>query len=318
LKRAVRTSDEFTRNVEQQVGQRTQLLGTRIAKALQDDGTDEATAQAVARNVAGAFGKLKSEKDDHPTEIEQVAFIAPEEKRAAFDLARRVVAENLSDDDTKDAAKALIRNAVNATDIALFGRMFADRPEMRLTAAAEVAHPFTVDRTDTEVDYYVAVDDLNNREEDAGSAFISEQGFLTGLFYGYATVNKDLLIENLGGDRALADKALAAFIRGLATVAPIGKKSSFGTRARASYLRVERGAATPRSLAAAFLSPVAPREGRDRETMLSAAIGALKGTADNFDNAYDDKVPFAELNVETGEGTLADAIALSQGGPAEG
>jgi CRISPR system Cascade subunit CasC len=294
------------------------MLGTRIANALQAEGIDEETAVHAARTVAEHFGRIKAANSNERTEIEQLAFIAPEEERDALDLARRRAQRDLTDKDADkeigEEAKAIIRKSVTATDIALFGRMFADRPEMRLNAAAEVAHPFTVDRADTEVDYYVAVDDLNDRREDAGSAFIGEQGFLSGLFYGYANVNKDLLIQNLDGNRALADQALAAFIRGLATVAPIGKQKPFGTRARASYLRVERGPDTPRSLAAAFLSPMRPREGGD-ETMLGRAIEELEGTAKAFDGAYGEETPCARMDVCNGRGTLQDCIALSQGAP---
>lgn len=314
LKRAVRTSDEFCEDVAKQVGHRTQRLGVEIVRALTEEGVDEDTATHCARMVAGAFGKLKEETSDDPAEIEQLAFIAPEEMTGAIDLARRLAAGETDDETAAEDAKALIQDAVRAADIALFGRMFANRSEMRLTAAAEVAHPFTVDKAETEVDYYVAVDDLNDRQEDAGSAFIGEQGFLSGLFYGYANVNKDLLIDNLGGDPTLADQAIAAFVRGLATVAPVGKRAAFGTRARASYVRVERGPGTPRSLAAAFLTPIPPHEGRSG-TLLSGAIEALEGLADGFDTAYGDAPAAATLNVANGVGRLSEVIDLTQGPP---
>ncbi|MBK1669503.1 type I-E CRISPR-associated protein Cas7/Cse4/CasC [Rhodovibrio sodomensis] len=317
LKRAVRTSDEFRGTVEDRVGQRTQMLGTVIRNKLVEEDIAEETAVEAARSVAAMFGRIKPENADAPTEIEQLAFIDPQEVHGAIDVARRYAAGDLPADEAEKEARHLIQGAVTATDIALFGRMFADRPEMRMNAAAEVAHPFTVDRADTEIDYYVAVDDLNDRSEDAGSAFIGEQGFLSGLFYGYANVNKDLLTRNLDGDRALADQALAGFLRGVATVAPIGKRAPFGSRARASYLRIERGASTPRSLAAAFLSPVAPpRTGQD-ETLLSRAIKALEGTAEGFDQAYGDGPAAVTLNVSQGIGTLSDCIAHTQGAPTE-
>mgnify|MGYP006426014493 CR=1 FL=1 len=317
LKRAVRTSDEFQSTVEDRVGQRTQMLGTVIRDKLIEEEVADATAVEAARAVAAMFGRIKPENADAPTEIEQLAFIDPQEIQGAVDVARRYAAGDLSADDAETAAKQLIQGAVTATDIALFGRMFADRPEMRMNAAAEVAHPFTVDRADTEIDYYVAVDDLNDRSEDAGSAFIGEQGFLSGLFYGYANVNKDLLTRNLDGNAALADQALAGFLRGVATVAPIGKRAPFGSRARASYLRVERGPSTPRSLAAAFLSPVAPPRSGEDETLLNRAIRALEGTAAGFDQAYGDGPTVATLNVSEGTGTLDDCIAHTQGALAE-
>ena len=54
-----------------------------------------------------------------------------------------------------------------------------------------------------EDDYFTAVDDLNTREEDVGSAHIGEQGFAAGLFYLYVCINRDLLKENLSDDEGL-------------------------------------------------------------------------------------------------------------------
>lgn len=309
LKRAVRISDEFQAALQGNLGTRTQRLGVEVEKVLAEQtDLDEAKRQDLARKVAGVFGKLKAEKDKDPLETEQLAFISPEEAEAAKRMALKLAAGELDEDEAKAALKDLIQGAVKAVDVALFGRMFADRSEMRMTAAAQVAHPFTVGRAETELDYYVAVDDLNDRSEDAGSAFIGEQGFLSGLFYGYASINKDLLIENLGGDDDLADRAIAAFVRGLATVSPTGKVASFGSHARASYVRVERGTAAPRSLAAAFLKPV------DDPDQLSGAIKALDKTAAGFARVYGDdpETVVVDATKEDGPG-LDEAVALTQG-----
>lgn len=314
LKRAVRVSDEFQEALKGNLGTRTQRLGIEVDKILAEQtDLDEARRREVARKVAGMFGKLKRETDENPLETEQLAFISPEEMEAAKHLALKLAAGEFDEDEAKKALSDLIQGAVKAVDIALFGRMFADRSEMRMTAAAQVAHPFTVGRAETELDYYVAVDDLNDRSEDAGSAFIGEQGFLSGLFYGYANINKDLLIENLGGDADLADRAIAAFVRGLATVSPKGKVSSFGSYAYASYVRIERGSATPRSLAAAFLKPV------DNRDQLDDAIAALDKTAAGFARVYGDKPKTVVVDTRKEDAiTLEDAIALTQGpAPAE-
>ena len=61
---------------------------------------------------------------------------------------------------------------------------------------AQVAHAVTVHRAAVEDDFFTAVDDLNTREEDAGSAHMGEQGFGAGLFYLYVCIDCDLLKEN--------------------------------------------------------------------------------------------------------------------------
>lgn len=308
LKRAVRTSDEFHRALDGHLGVRTQRLGVEIDRLLAER-TDlsEEERLALVRSLIEVFGKPKPDKDPDPLEIEQLAFLAPEEIRAAEELALELADSRADPASVKDRLSSLIRASVSAVDLALFGRMFANRSEMRMTAAAEVAHPFTVGAAETEVDYYVAVDDLNDRAQDAGSAFIGEQGFLAGLFYGYACINRDLLVANLGGDGDLADRAVAAFIRAVATASPTGKRAAFGTRARASYLRVERGDAAPRSLAAAFLRPV---RGEDQ---LALAVEALESTAEGFARAYGDDLRTAVMDLRRG-GTLNDTIALATAG----
>lgn len=310
LKRAIRTSEEFRAALDGHLGTRTQRLGVDIDGALAGRiSLPEERRRAIVRAVIEVFGKPKDERGTDPLEIEQLAFLAPEEVDAATALALELAETGADPATAGDRLRDLIRETVGAVDVALFGRMFANRPEMRVTAAAEVAHPFTVAPAETEVDFYVAVDDLNDRREDSGSAFIGEQGFLAGLFYGYACVNRDLLVANLGGDATLADRALAAFVTGLATVSPAGKRAAFGTRARASYLRVERGPA-PRSLAAAFLRPV---RGDDH---LKAAVDALEGLAEGFARAYGDRPATAAMRVG-GEGSLRDVIGLATG-PAPG
>jgi CRISPR system Cascade subunit CasC len=91
------------------------------------------------------------------------------------------------------------------------------------------------------------------------------------VFYLYACVDRDLLERNLGGDKRLAAIAIAALLEGLATASHSGKQASFASRARASYLRIEKGSQQPRSLAAAFLRPL---RGDD---LLAASIAAIEG-----------------------------------------
>lgn len=44
--------------------------------------------------------------------------------------------------------------------------------------------------------------------EDAGAGHLGETGFGSALFYTYICIDKDLLVENLGGDEALANQTL--------------------------------------------------------------------------------------------------------------
>ena len=52
------------------------------------------------------------------------------------------------------------KNATHAPDIALFGRMLADRPVANMMASAQVAHAISTHAVDLEDDYWTAVDEL--------------------------------------------------------------------------------------------------------------------------------------------------------------
>ena len=81
----------------------------------------------------------------------------------------------------------------------------------------------------------------------------------------------DVEEANLGGNATLADRGIAALIRAAATVGPRGKQASYASRACASYILVERGDASPRTLAAAFLKAM---KGED---ILNESSGAGAG-----------------------------------------
>lgn len=303
LKRAWRTSDVFEEALSGHIGTRTKEMGLRVHERLKDAGVAEKSAKEWAQKIAAQFGKLKGTSKDNPLqdlEIEQLAHFSPEEIAAIEGLANTLAQENRTPTDNE---LALLRERHQAADIALFGRMLAASPKYNTEAACQVAHAITVHKVAVEDDYFTAVDDLNTREEDVGSAHIGEQGFAAGLFYLYACVNRDLLKDHLS-DEELVKKTLRALTEAAATIAPGGKQNSFGSRAYASYILAEKGPRQPRSLSVAFLRPV--REG----DMLEDAIKALISTRVNMDKVYENGQASAscELNALNGTGSLADLL----------
>jgi len=300
LKRAWRTSEAFRAALEGHLGARTQRLGKLVLDHLQEQGVEAARALEVARSVAEIFGKPKGEKDKQPAYIEQLAFVSPQEREAAMALAERLAAgEEIA------AKEAGVLQAVDsAVDIAMFGRMLAADPTYNREAAVQVAHAISTHRVVVEEDYYTAVDDLKRPAEDAGAGFVGEAGFGAGLFYLYLCIDRDLLVRNLGGDEALARRGIEALISGAATVGPSGKQASFASRAYAHYLLAERGEAAPRTLAAAFIKPVAG------DDILSLSIARLRETREAFAKAYGETVMASEMQVG-GEGTLVEVARFA-------
>jgi CRISPR system Cascade subunit CasC len=305
LKRVWRTSPIFEEALFGHIGTRTKLMGVEIFQALREKGVEEGKAKEWAKSIAEVFGKSKKTNPNNPLEdleIEQLAHFSPEEKEEIFSLIGTISARN--SEPTKDEL-ALLKNKHQAADIAMFGRMLASAPAYNMEAAVQVAHAITVHDVAVEDDYFTAVDDLNKGDEDLGAAHIGETEFAAGVFYLYLCINRDLLEENLDGDRDLAQKSLAALVEAAAKVSPTGKQNSFASRARTSYLLAEKGSDQPRSLSVAFLKPV---RGED---VLALAIKELEKRRDNFDKVYgpcaDDK---RIMNAETGEGSLNDIIAF--------
>ena len=306
LKRAVRLSDVVQADLHGHLGDRTQRIGEVIRDAVAGDCETEAQATEIATKVTDIFGKLDAEAAKKGAiRTRQLAFISPDERSAAIDLARKALAgEKLPQD--KDLKKLVLRTADGAADVAMFGRMLADDPNFNREAAVQVSHALTTHRALVEDDYYTAVDDLKLPAEDAGAGFVGEAGFGSGVFYIYACVDTELLAKNLAGDRELAARAVGALVEALATATPSGKRNSYAHQTRAGYIRAETGEAQPRSLAGAFFKPV---EGDD---LMVVSVKALEDLAAKMDAAYGACCEAAEvMNVSGGRGTLAAVRAFA-------
>lgn len=305
LKRAWRTSDCFYQSLSDHIGVRSrQFAKDWVYDPMDKHGISEKIAKESAIKIAGQFGKLKNEKKPKDPltniEIEQLVHISNDEQQAIASLVKQLISEKRvpTDDEVK-----LLRKQNSSVDIALFGRMLADSPAFNVEAACQVSHALSVSAVAVESDFFTAVDDLNNKQQDAGSAHLGDRGFASALFYTYICISRDLLLDNLNGDEALVEKTLKALTESAAKVAPTGMQNSFASRAYTSYLLIEKGTQQPRSLAVAYFNPIRSQD------MVNEAITRLEQQLDKFDQVYgqcaDDRY---KLNIESGEGTLAAAL----------
>jgi len=289
LKRAFRTSEVFLRELGANsgfekaqgefVGIRTKDIGNLAHEALLKAKVPEVQAHEVARKIAAVFGKAK-DKGKTPKEqrqIEQLAFLSLGEKAAIDALAARLGAgEKVSDDEIS----ALLSGGHRTPDIALFGRMLADHPDRNVEAACQVAHALSVHKVTVEEDFYSAVDDLNQGDEDVGAGHLGTTEFGAALFYLYICIDRTLLLHNLDGDEAQVQKTLRALVRSACLVSPSGKQNSFASRERAHFVLAERGDQQPRSLSVSFLHPL---EGK---ALLTSAVDRLKKVRQAMDTSY--------------------------------
>ncbi|MCI5141924.1 MAG: type I-E CRISPR-associated protein Cas7/Cse4/CasC [Candidatus Electrothrix sp. ATG1] len=326
LKRAWRTSELFEDALKEHIGTRTKEIGVKIYKKFNEQGVSHKNSMDWAGKIAGVFGKtkkpltqaekkkLKDDKDLTPekrlkkelteVEIEQLAHFGPEEEKAIWALVDAIIARG---EGPEKEELSLLRAKSGAADIALFGRMLASHPSFNMEAAAQIAHAITVNKVAVEDDFFTAVDDLNNGEEDMGAGHMGETEFGSGVFYIYICIDRHLLLDNLNGDQELANKTIAALLECAAKVAPTGKQNSFASRAHASFMACETGNQQPRSLSVAFLEPVSEK-GKEKN-MLTVAIELLEQTRSNMDKVYGAcSNNFCAMNAHSGEGSLQAVI----------
>jgi len=173
---------------------------------------------------------------------------------------------------------------------ALFGRMVTSDLIANTDAAIHVAHAFTVHAEASESDYFTVVDDLKSAEGESGAGGLFDTELTAGLFYGYVVVDVPLLVENLGGDAALAGRVVEHLVHLVATVSPGAKKGSTAPYAYADMMLIEAGSAQPRTLANAYRAPSLARA--DRATaQLAEYIGKV-------DKAYGNKAERAHLSID--------------------
>jgi CRISPR system Cascade subunit CasC len=271
LKRAIRLAPVFEQTVGQK-GIRTRLIAREFQRRLEDAGVHPGQAAKVAMALAKAY-TVKAKKDkgkqgNEAAESEQtnvLIYLSPQE---IDDLTRKV----LDDWSTVTADFARLQKIVEefvketkgrttAPDIALFGRMLADRPETNVDAACQVAHAISTHRVSMDIDFFTAVDDLQTREE-TGAGMMGIMGFNSATFYRYARLDWEQLVTNLYGQTDAARRAVEGFLRAAVEAVPTGKQNTFAAHNPPSFiLAVVREGGMGWSLANAFERPVVGGEG---------------------------------------------------------
>ena len=172
----------------------------------------------------------------------------------------------------------------HAVDIALFGRMVADDTDLNVDAACQVAHAISTHAAENEYDFFTAVDDDKSRseEEDAGAGMMGTVEFSSATMYRYATVNLDMLVENLGdGEAAL--RALEVFIKGFCLSMPTGKQNTFANRTVPEAVVVTVREDQPVSLVGAFEEAVPADAARG---YVARSVEALARHAATIEDSY--------------------------------
>jgi CRISPR system Cascade subunit CasC len=286
LKRSARRHPSFEATVGGQIGKRTKRVASEITDLLITKGHPQSDASLVSEAllITAGFGVTAKGADAatktgetsvllfvSQAEISAWAEIASEyfealrgaidpktlPKEGATKRALKVNTKKL-DKAVEKAIKALPQ-ATKAADVALFGRMVAEKPSMGIDAACQVAHALSTHAVETEMDFFTAVDDLNPKEE-TGAGMMGIVEFNSACFYRYSLVDLKQLEENLGGDRELTKAAVLGYLQATVAAIPTGKQTSMAAQNPPEYVRVIlRSSGPPWSLANAFQKPIRTR-----------------------------------------------------------
>lgn len=171
-----------------------------------------------------------------------------------------------------------------AVDIALFGRMLADAPDLNTDASAQVAHAISVDAIRPEYDFFTAKDDCSENDN-AGAAMMDSVGFNSSTLYRYANVNLTALREQLGNIE-ITSKAASVFVEAFIRSMPTGKQNSYGNRTLPETCIVAFRDNQPINAVEAFEKPVKANEDK---SITQIACLQLIDELHRIEKAYDEK-----------------------------
>ncbi|KRM72129.1 CT1975-like family protein [Lacticaseibacillus brantae DSM 23927] len=226
-----------------------------VDKLLEVDSSLDAEAAAQKATDVFAAAKVKLDKDN---KTKALMFVSPGQIEK--------IAQFATDNDSLDS-KELQKVFKNdqSLDLALFGRMVADNPELNVDASAQVAHALSTHEIVPEFDYFTAVDDEQG-EDQSGSAMIGTIEFNSSTLYRYANINISELVHNLGDTDLTIDGAVE-FIKQFLLSMPTGKQNTFANRTLPNYVMISVRQDTPVNLVSAFETPVKSRDGYVTESI---------------------------------------------------
>jgi CRISPR system Cascade subunit CasC len=313
LKRAIRLSPVFAETTGVEVGARTKWLIERCLRPpLAAAGKSEDRVTEVLTAFVPAFVSKLDTKSGEDRKTAVLLYLS----QAEVDNIVQALLDNWKDlpGDAKKLSRALVKEhkgQTSAPDIALFGRMLAEQPELGLDAACQVAHAISTHRVTMEMDFYTAVDDLKT-DDTAGAGMMGFTGFDSACFYRYARIDWGQLVTNLSLDEknpteeeiALARRTVEGFLRALVASVPSGKQNAFAANNPPDFLlAMVRRDGMGWSLANAFEKPVYPR---GDSGLVAPSVAALDTYWGRLCQVYG-----------TGSLTRTAALALDPGLPLE-
>ena len=300
FKAAIRREPVFAEVTAVPVGQRTKRMTGEIARRLEQKGRDHEEAVKVAGGFAKAYAGKMDGKQQTKTGV--LIYLSDAEfdwmtgqLDRNWEVAMREVtedkpAEKILDDLVKQLIKQTEKRTT-APDIALFGRMLADKPETNIDAACQVAHALSTHTVRMEMDYYTAMDHLKP-DDIAGADMVGFTSFNSACYYRYLRIDWRQLVENLK-DVELARRTVEGFVRSAMSAIPTGKQNAFAALNSTNLaVGIVRQDGKSWNLVNAFETPV--KANREPDTgYIDPSIRALDAYWYDLSSFYDDSRPEA-------------------------
>ena len=280
LKRAMRKSGYYAQNIGESslrtihLAQLRDVLRQKLGERFDQKIIDKTLALLSGKSVDEAE-KISADAVT-PWVVGEIAWFCEQVAKAE--------ADNLDDKKLlkvlKEAIAAIRVNLQQGVDIALSGRMATSGMMTELgkvDGAMSIAHAITTHQVDSDIDWFTAVDDL----QEQGSAHLGTQEFSSGVFYRYANINLAQLQENLGGaSREQALEIATHVVHMLATEVPGAKQRTYAAFNPADMVMVNFSD-MPLSMANAFEKAVKAKDG-----FLQPSIQAFNQYWDRVANGY--------------------------------
>lgn len=307
LKRAIRYEPVFEKLTGMEPSDRTRWMARSIRDRLVKKGKVEKEATAVATAFVSDYAGQMDKKKPEKTSV--LLYLSESE----FQLITHTLINNW-DNALETATKGktladLVKQIVDATkqypsapDIAMFGRMLAGKTELNVDAACQVAHAISTHRINMEMDFFTAVDDLPQPDEDegAGAGMMGFTSFNSACFYRYARIDWNQLVKNLNGNIPLARRTVEGFLRAAIDAIPTGKQNNFAAQNPTNLaMVVVRKDGKCWNLVNAFEKPV--RTGQNNG-LIDPSIRALDHYWDELNRSRDDaEIQLVAVYADTGE-----------------
>lgn len=242
------------------IGSRTKLIKKLIEDACVKEGATQEQAALCGVKVEQVFIKKEDKESDSKAKdvdneeenenngdeklkTDTLLFLSPHEARIlaqAFKAEKfdpdKVVTQKDHKKQAKDIEKILEKKmnfSIDGLDIALFGRMVAQAAELNVEAAASFSHAISTHKAANEVEFFTALDDINN---DPGAAHMGSLEFNSATYYRYISLDLGQLFTSLVGEKII--ESIEAFTKALFIAIPSARQTSQAASCPWQFARV--------------------------------------------------------------------------------